>query len=288
MNTSRSCRLPARRFGVIGAAAVCGLLLLSAPVVQAADVVARVDGIDITTDDLKFAAADFAGELQRIPEAQHRRVLIDVLVDILVLARAAEREALHETERFERRLAFLRARALRNAYFKARIEGEVTEADMRALYDREIAKLAPQDEIKASHILLATKEEAEAVIAELAEGKDFAELAEEKSTDPTAQRNGGDLGYFGRGRMVKAFEDAAFALEPGKVSAPVESQFGWHVIRLDDRRRQKPPAFEEVRDQIGQAALQEKYIGRVEELKKTIKVEILDSGDAASGETGMQ
>ncbi|MCC2112841.1 MAG: peptidylprolyl isomerase, partial [Hyphomicrobiales bacterium] len=227
MNISRSCPVRVRRFGIFGTAAFVGLVLASTPVVQAADVVARVDGVDITTDDLDFAATDFAGELERIPEAQHRAVLVDVLVDIFVLARAAEKEELDKTDQFEKRLAFLRARALRNAYFKKRIESEVTEDEMRALYDREIAKLEPEEEIKASHILVATKEEAEAIIAELAGGKDFAELAKEKSIDPTAKSNGGDLDYFTRGRMVKSFEDAAFGLEPGKVSAPVESQFGW-------------------------------------------------------------
>ena len=279
-------RPKAGRWLAAAAAPALGIFILStASPAAAGEVVARVDGVEITTDELQLAETDFAAQLQRIPKAQHRQVLLDVLVDIHVLARAAEREGLDKGAEFADRLAFLKARALRNAYFKKRIEDEITEADLRRIYDREIGKLVPEDEIKASHILVKTRAEAEAILAELRAGRDFAELAREKSIDPTAKRNGGDLGYFTRGRMVKSFEDAAFALKAGQLSAPVESQFGWHVIRMEDRRKQQPPTFEEVREQIARVALQEKYTARMDELKKTIRVEILD-GAGSSKEEG--
>ncbi|WP_375230277.1 peptidylprolyl isomerase [Roseobacter sp. S98] len=126
---------------------------------------------------------------------------------------------------------------------------ELTEEDLRAEYDKTYGNAAPQPEFNASHILVATEEEAASLVAQLAEGADFAELARTFSTGPSGPR-GGSLGWFGLGQMVPPFEAAAMALEVGEVSPPVETQFGWHVLILNDKRENEPPAFEAVRSDL--------------------------------------
>ena len=136
--------------------------------------------------------------------------------------------------------------------------------------------------MRASHILVATKEDADAVKAELATGKAFDAIAREKSTDPSAAQNGGDLGYFQRGQMVKPFEDAAFALtEPGQVSEPVESQFGWHVIKFTDKRQSAPPTLDQLRPQLQQQVMFQAFENTVGKLKSGIAIDIPDPALAA-------
>jgi peptidyl-prolyl cis-trans isomerase C len=128
----------------------------------------------------------------------------------------------------------------------------MSASDIKARYDKEVAATPPEEEISARHILVETEEEAKALITELDAGKDFAELAKEKSTGPSAGQ-GGDLGFFTKGRMVPEFEAAAFEITPGEYGKePVKTQFGWHVIKVEERRETAPPAFEEVADQVRQ------------------------------------
>ena len=177
---------------------------------------------------------------------------------------------------FERRMAFLKDRTLHNDYFKTQVVDGMTDADVRARYDQEVAATPPEKEVKARHILVDSEEQAKAVIGELDEGKDFIELAKEKSTGPSGPQ-GGDLGYFGRGRMVPEFEEAAFALEPGTYTKePVKSQFGWHIIKVDDVRDVAPPPFEQVADQIRRVLLQERYLALVTEAREAANVEVTD------------
>jgi peptidyl-prolyl cis-trans isomerase C len=130
--------------------------------------------------------------------------------------------------------------------------------------------------VRARHILVRTQEEAEAIIEQLDAGADFAELAVEKSTDP-GKGDGGDLGYFGPGQMVEPFEEAAFALEVGAYTKePVQTQFGWHVIKVEDRRAQQPPAFEDVKEQIRSILFRDAYGSVVEKARAGAKIEILD------------
>ena len=152
---------------------------------------------------------------------------------------------------------------------------------MRAKYDEFVAAFQPQDEIRASHILVKTKEEADAIKADLDGGADFATIAKEKSIDPGAA-NGGDLGFFGKGMMVGPFEDAAFALtDIGQVSAPVESQFGWHIIKLEERRKSSAPPIEQVGAQLQQQLLMTTFDDAVAKLMEGTKVDIPDAALAA-------
>jgi len=282
---------PLRR--ALAAAGVAVLLAspmtVAGPAVAADDagkVVARVNGIDITEQDLDFAAGDFAAELSRVPEGQQQKILIDVLVDLHLFAAEAEKAGLDKTPFFERRYAFLKARALRNAYFKDKIESAVTDEELKKIYDEEVGKIEPEDEVRARHILVKTEDEAKTVVKELKDGKDFVELAKEKSLDPGTAPDGGDLGYFVAAGMVPEFSKAAFALKAGETSEPVESEFGWHVIKVEDRRKQELPKFDEVKDQIKRIVMQEKFGAELERLKGAAKIEILDApaGDAPAAE----
>jgi peptidyl-prolyl cis-trans isomerase C len=238
-------------------------------------IVARVGDRSITEQDYNLAEADFRQELSQVPEDRRRSVLIDVLVDMELLANAAREEGLDKTEAFERRLGFLRTRALRNAFVEEKIINAITPEQIEAEYQEQIKSFEPQEEARARHILVTSKEEAEAIIKELDSGTDFAKLAREKSTGPSGP-NGGDLGYFARGRMVPQFEQAAFALETGGYSKePVQTQFGWHVILLEDKRMTSPPPVGEVEDQIRQALVRKNFEAVMEKLKADTKVEIV-------------
>lgn len=252
---------------------------------EAGGVVARVGDSEVTEADIAFASQDYAAQLQQVPPTEWRSILTDIVVDMEVMANAARAAGIDKEEDFERQLKFLRMRALRNAYLVREVENKVTEADVKAAYDKEFENYSGEDEISARHILLKTKEDAEAVIKELEGGKDFAELATEKSTGPSGP-NGGSLGYFGRGQMVPPFEEAAFALEVGAFSKePVETQFGWHVIKVEDKRKQPAPELPAVAERIRQDLLRARYAEVMEKLKADTKIEILEpKAPEASGE----
>ena len=239
------------------------------------DVVAKVGDTVITEADIAFAARDLGQELQRFPPAQWRSILTDVLVDMTLLAKEAEKEGLQKDEDFQRQVKFLTTQALRNAYVSQKLEASITEAELKAAYDAELANFKGEEEVRARHILVQTKEEAEKLIKDLDGGADFAELAKANSSDGSAAA-GGDLGFFGKGRMVPEFETAAFALEPGKYTKePVQSQFGWHVLKLDEKRIQPAPAFEDVQDGLRNKLMRDRYTKLMTDLKAAHKVEIV-------------
>ena len=245
-------------------------------------VVATVGGETITEAELGFAAEDLAQELQQMPPEQRKAFLVRVLIDMKVMAKAGADAGMADTPLFALRLQYLKERALRRAYFADAIAGSVTEEAVRAAYDKFVADFVPQPEIRASHILVATEEEAKAIKAQLDGGADFATLAKEKSIDPGAA-NGGDLGFFGKGMMVAPFEAAAFALtDVGQVSDPVQSQFGWHVIRLEEKRESSPPAFEQVAAQLQQQLLMTTFDSTVAKLMDGVEIDIPDPALAAA------
>lgn len=244
-------------------------------------VIATVNGENITEADLAFAAEDMAQELGNVPAAQRRAFLASVLIDMKVMASAARAENMQDSDVFKRRQKYLEDRALRRAYFAEEIAPSVTPESVQSAYDEMIADFEPQEEIRARHILVADKEDAEAIRAEIEAGKPFEDAASENSIDGSAQ-NGGDLGFFRRGMMVPPFEEAAFALEVGEVSEPVESQFGWHLIKLEDRRESTPPPFEQVAPQVQQQVLVKAFDDVVNALKADAQIEVTDPDIAAA------
>ena len=242
-----------------------------------AAVVARIGTSDITEADLAAAEADLGPQFQQLPPEQRRIAVLSALIDIRSLSLEAEAAGLEDDALVQRRIAFLRDRALHNAYFETNGVAAITDEELRARYEAEVSATEPVEEINARHILVPTREDADAVIAELQGGKPFAEIATERSTDTGSGAQGGDLGWFSAGQMVPAFEAAASALEPGSYTQePVETQFGWHIIEVLEKRQAEPPAFEQVRDQVRQLVMREKYIAMVQAARANLNVEYID------------
>jgi peptidyl-prolyl cis-trans isomerase C len=162
-------------------------------------------------------------------------------------------------------------------------EGKAATTDeaMKKVYDEAAKQIEGEQEVHARHILVETEDEAKAIEAELKKGADFAELAKKKSKDPGAA-DGGDLGFFTKDQMVPEFSAVAFALEPGKISDPVKSQFGWHVIKVEEKRNRKAPDFEQVKAQIETYVTRKAQAEYVAKLREGAKVERMDqAADAA-------
>ncbi len=239
-------------------------------------VIATIGGKPVYQSELTLAETDLDQQFDRLPDDQKTAAALSALLDIKLMARQAEDAGFGEGILFERRLGFLKDRALHNDYFKSRVVDALTEEAVRERYDQEVAATPPEQEVKARHILVDSEEQAKAVIEELDGGTDFVELAKEKSTGPSGPQ-GGDLGYFTRGRMVPEFEEAAFALEPGAyTSVPVKTQFGWHIIKVEDRRDTPPPPFEQVAEQIRRVLLQEQYLALIQEARAATEIEVTD------------
>ncbi len=248
-----------------------------APAVDEIQVIAKVGDSDVTERDLAFATSDLAPQFAKVPENLRRAAILNALIDIKLLAQQAETEGLDKSAAFQARVKFLRERALHNAYFQEKAVNSVTDEEVKARYDKEIAAIEPEEQVHARHILVKTKEEAEAIIAELDAGKDFGEIAKEKTIDPSGTSTGGDLGYFSKGQMVPAFEEAAFALKDGEYTkVPVQTQFGYHVILKVDQRKAPPPEFSAVEGQVRQLVMREKYSELVDSARAGSKVEIVD------------
>jgi len=237
-------------------------------------VVARVNGVEIKQSDLDFAATEIGPRLGTIKPEDRRALLLQFVIENELMAGEGQKEKLDQTPTFPARVKYHTRRALRDAFYEAGIVGAVSEADAKKIYDEKISKMKPELEVHARHILVDTKEEAEEIIKRLKNGEDFATLANEKSKDTNAE--GGDLGFFTRGQMLKPFEDAAFALEPGQISEPVKTQFGWHVIKVEEKRNQPLPTFDDVKEAIMGQLIQAKAQQVVTSLRDAAKIEIVD------------
>ena len=239
-------------------------------------VIAKVGTLEIHQSELDLAIANLDPQLAQLPDDQKKVAALSAAIDVKLLAGDAATEKLDQTDEFKKRLQYLTDRELHNAYFKKHVVDTVTDDEVKARYDKEVAALPKQEEVHARHILVKTEDEAKDVIKQLDAGKDFAALAKEKSTDSNKD-DGGDLGWFGKGRMVPEFEEAAFGLEKGAYTkTPVKTQFGFHVIKLEDKRIAPPPAFEQVEPQVRQLVMRDKYVALIEKAKADQKIEIMD------------
>jgi peptidyl-prolyl cis-trans isomerase C len=208
-----------------------------------------------------------------VPE--RRRVLLQYVIENELMAGAGQKDSLDKSESFPSRAQYHQRRALRDAFFDVKIHDAVTEADAKKIYDEKIVQLKPEQEVHARHILVATEAEAKDVAERLKKGDDFATLAKEKSKDTGAE--GGDLGFFARGQMLKPFEEAAFALDVGQISEPVQTQFGWHIIKVEAKRDQPLPTFDQVKEAIIAQLVQQKAQEVVTGLRDAAKIEVVDA-----------
>ena len=259
---------------LVSAFALVAALALGAPLVRAQDdpVVARVNGTDVRQSDLAMAEEDLGGNIpQMTPEAK-REYLITFVGDMMLVAKAAEAKKLGDGEDFKRKIAYARTKLLMEQYLQGEAKAAVTDAEMRKVYDEAIGQMKSEPEVRARHILVETEDEAKAVVAELKKGADFAELAKSKSKDP-GSADGGDLGYFTKDQMVPEFSEVAFKLEKGALSDPVKSQFGWHVIKVEDKRDRQPPEFDKVKDQLETYLVRRSQSALITKLRAEGKIE---------------
>jgi peptidyl-prolyl cis-trans isomerase C len=244
-------------------------------------VIATVGGKPITEGDLGLAAEDIGQQLQQVPPDQQRAFLLSVLIDMKVMAEAARENGIDKSDEYASRVNFLEDKALRRIFFAEKIAAAVTPDTVKAAYDKYVADFKPVEEVHARHILVATEEEAKQVKADLDAGKPFEVEAMAKTTDPSGKQNGGDLGFFSAGQMVPEFEAAAFSLEVGKVSEPVKSQFGWHIIKVEEKRQSAPQPYEQMQQQLGQQAIYDAYDKAVADYKAKLAVDIPDAALSA-------
>lgn len=271
--------------GLMAGTATFGLLVTGA-LAQSFEpsdaVVARVNGDEITEAHLAAAAQEVGERLQQMAsDAERRDYLLTLVIDMRILANAARNEGLGDVEGFDERVELATDRLLMQTLLE-RATADVSEEDLQAFYDDAVSRAQDTgggEELRARHILVATEDEAKAVVERVEGGEDFAEVAKTESTGPSGP-NGGDLGYFGRGQMVPAFEEAAYALQPGEISAPVQTQFGWHVIKVEDRREAEAtpsagavPPFDQVKEQIRPLVAQQAQQALMEDLRESAEIE---------------
>lgn len=246
-----------------------------------AAVLAEVNGQPITDEDLKLAGEDLGSNIPRQLTGKARDAyILDYLIDGDLVAQKAVAEKLDQTPDFPKKVAYYRQKLLMEALLSTVAKQAVTDEAMKKVYDAAAKAQKPELEIHARHILVATKAEADAALKRIKAGEDFAKVAKEVSKDPGA--DGGDLGWFTKERMVPAFAAAAFKLKPGQVSEPVQTQFGWHIIKVEGERQSKFPPFDQVKDQLARYVVQKAQAELISELRKGAKIERLGAAAEAA------
>jgi len=254
-----------------------GLAAFGAPSAGAQErVIAKVNGKMITDTDMKLAEAEIGSDLGSLPAATKRRVLIEFLIENQLFADAAEGQNLGTDQSFDERMQYWRRRALRDAYFDRSVRATISDAEAKIFYNSQVGALKADEEVRARHILVDSKDKAREVYEKLAHGSDFAQLAKEYSKDPGSKDQGGELGFFGRGQMVPQFEEAAFRLKKGEIGEPFESQFGWHIVRIDDRRQRAAPAFEAVKERVVASMIHKRAQQVAADLRRKAQIEYID------------
>jgi len=286
--TSLASRAPAAaptiraRTGALGLALAAALLAFAPAPAAAQDrdpVAARVNGFEIRQSDLAIAEEEFGSSIPGNSSADKRDALIGYYTDMILMARAADAKGMGSTVEFAKKLAFAKTKMLMEILLQAEAKTAVTDAALRTVYDQAIKEMGKEEEVHARHILVETEDEAKAVLAELKNGGDFDKLAKAKSKDPSAAKNGGDLGYFTKDQMVPEFAETAFKLPKGQLSDPVKSQFGWHVIRAEDRRSKPAPEFDKVKPQLVQFVVRNAQAALIAKLREGAKIEKLPAPD---------
>jgi len=239
-------------------------------------VIAKVQGVEIRESDLAMAEEDMGQQAAQLQGDAKRDALVGYLADVVIMSKAAEAKKVTEQKDFKTRMTFIRNKLAMEMLLIDEGKAAATDAAMKKVYEEAVSKAGTDQEVRARHILVPTEDEAKAVLAEIKKGTDFAELAKQKSKDPGAAAEGGDLGYFGKDQMVPEFAEAAFKLNKGDVSEPVKTQFGWHIIKVEDKRNKPVPPFEQVKDQIEQFVARKAQAEYIAKQREANKVERLD------------
>src|SRR6516225_5823557 len=270
---------------VTGCLASCLVLALLVGPARADDkVLAKVNGAEIRQSDVALAEEELGPSLSQMDPATKNENVLSFLIDMKIVAKAAEDEKIADTDDFKKRMTFTRNRLLMDSLLGAKGKAATTDDAMKKVYEDASKQISGEQEVHARHILVETEDEAKAVEAELKKGADFAELAKKKSKDPGAS-DGGDLGFFTKDQMVPEFSTVAFSLEPGKISDPVKTQFGWHIIKVEEKRNRKPPEFDQVKGQIETYVTRKAQADYVAKLREAAKIERMDKPEETAAKT---
>jgi peptidyl-prolyl cis-trans isomerase C len=267
-------------------AAVSALLVVSAAPLYAQDkdpVIAKVNGTDIHQSDLAVAEEE-AGQLPPMSPNAKKDYLVQFMSDMILVSKAAEAKKIGDSADFKRKLDFARNKLLMEALLQSTAKAAMTDAAMHKVYDDAVKTMTHEEEVHARHILIrvpagdekaskAAEDKIKAVIVRLKKGEDFAKVASEITEDPSGKANGGDLGFFTKEQMVPEFANVAFKLNKGEISGPVKTQFGWHVIKVEDKRQKPVPTFEQVKPQIEQYVTRKAQADLVTSLRASAKIE---------------
>jgi peptidyl-prolyl cis-trans isomerase C len=270
-------------------AALMAMALVYSGPVRAQDkdpLVAKVNGVEIHQSDLAVAEEE-AGQLPPMSPEAKQDYLVQFVGDMILVSKAAEDKKFGDGADFKRKLEFARKKLLMEGLLQSVGKEALTDAAMHKVYDDAVKQIGEEKEVHARHILFraaagddkASKEaedKVKAVIARLKKGEDFAKVATEVTEDPSGKANGGDLGYFTKDQMVPEFSEAAFKLDKGQISDPVKTQFGWHVIKVEDKRVKPAPKFEDVKAQIENFVTRKAQAELVTKLRADAKVERMD------------
>ncbi|MEW6450261.1 MAG: peptidylprolyl isomerase [Pseudomonadota bacterium] len=239
--------------------------------------IAKVNGVEIRQSDLTMAEEDLAGNIPpQIQGDAKKDYLVAYLTDVILVAKAAEAKKVQDSKEFKSRLAYTRNKLLMESLLQSEAKAAVTPDATKKVYEDAVKQMGDEQEVRARHILVPSEDEAKAILAELKKGTDFAELAKQKSKDPGAAAEGGDLGYFTKEQMVPEFAEVAFKLDKGQISDPVKSQFGWHIIKVEDKRKKPAPDFAQVKDQVETYVQRKAQADFITKIREGAKVERLD------------
>jgi peptidyl-prolyl cis-trans isomerase C len=273
-----------RRAGIVAAVMLAAAATpLRAQTAGDDPLLAKVDGVEIHQSDLALAEEE-AGQIPPMSPDAKRDYLVAFLTDMVLVSQDAEKKKIGDTAAFKKKLAFARNKVLMSALLESTGKEALTDAAMRQVYDDAVKQMGDEKEVHARHILIrapagdeaagkAAEAKIKAVIERLKNGEDFAKVAQEVTEDPSGKANGGDLGFFSKEQMVPEFANVAFALEPGKISEPVKTQFGWHVIKTEEKRNKPVPSYEEVKPQLEAYVTRKAQAELVTKLRQGAKVE---------------
>jgi peptidyl-prolyl cis-trans isomerase C len=289
MTISIPARLKAHSRAVGALAATLALLIVSAGPLYAQDkdpLVAKVNGVEVHQSDLTVAEEE-AGQIPPMSPEAKQDYLVQFVADMILVSKAAEDKKFGDSVEFKRKVDFARKKLLMEGLLQSVGKEALSDEAMHKVYDEAVKQIGEEKEVHARHILFRTpagdekaSKEAEdklkAVIVRLKKGEDFAKVASEVTEDPSGKANGGDLGYFSKDQMVPEFSEVAFKLDKGQISDPVKTQFGWHVIKIEDKRVKEAPKFEDVKPQIENFVVRKAQADLVTKLRADAKIERMD------------
>jgi peptidyl-prolyl cis-trans isomerase C len=289
MTISIPARLKAHSRAVGALAATLALLIVSAGPLYAQDkdpLVAKVNGVEVHQSDLTVAEEE-AGQIPPMSPEAKQDYLVQFVADMILVSKAAEDKKFGDSVEFKRKVDFARKKLLMEGLLQSVGKEALSDEAMHKVYEEAVKQIGEEKEVHARHILFRTpagdekaSKEAEdklkAVIVRLKKGEDFAKVASEVTEDPSGKANGGDLGYFSKDQMVPEFSEVAFKLDKGQISDPVKTQFGWHVIKVEDKRVKEAPKFEDVKPQIENFVVRKAQADLVTKLRADAKIERMD------------